>query len=157
MRRPSPAWLAAPASAGAQGGDFGAGISAALGAVAPEHVVGVHVTCLPTRPVPDAGIELSETDSARLDKTRQLMANRPPYQALQARRPHRHWSEFERGGHLAAMEVPELLAEDVRDFSSLAPSTTSGEGPTAVTVSFPRRGGSGSGRARPEARARMPV
>ncbi|MES4831343.1 hypothetical protein ABVB25_29960, partial [Streptomyces anthocyanicus] len=74
-------------SAGAQGGDFGAGISAALGAVAPEHVVGVHVTCLPTRPVPDAGIELSETDSARLDKTRQLMANRPPYQALQARTP----------------------------------------------------------------------
>jgi pimeloyl-ACP methyl ester carboxylesterase len=28
----------------------------------------------------------------------------------------RHWSEFERGGHFAAMEVPELLAEDVRDF-----------------------------------------
>jgi len=28
----------------------------------------------------------------------------------------RHWSEFERGGHFAAMEVPELLAQDVRDF-----------------------------------------
>ncbi|MFD7874651.1 hypothetical protein ACFV5G_11165, partial [Streptomyces sp. NPDC059766] len=28
----------------------------------------------------------------------------------------RHWSEFERGGHFAAMEVPELLAEDVREF-----------------------------------------
>ena len=28
----------------------------------------------------------------------------------------RHWSEFERGGHFAAMEVPDLLAEDVRDF-----------------------------------------
>lgn len=28
----------------------------------------------------------------------------------------RHWSEFERGGHFAAMEVPELLAEDVRSF-----------------------------------------
>lgn len=28
----------------------------------------------------------------------------------------RHWSEFERGGHFAAMEVPELLAGDVRDF-----------------------------------------
>ncbi len=28
----------------------------------------------------------------------------------------RHWSEFERGGHFAAMEVPELLAEDIRDF-----------------------------------------
>jgi pimeloyl-ACP methyl ester carboxylesterase len=28
----------------------------------------------------------------------------------------RHWSEFERGGHFAAMEVPELLAEDIRSF-----------------------------------------
>ncbi|TNC28268.1 epoxide hydrolase family protein [Amycolatopsis alkalitolerans] len=195
---------------GAQGGDFGAGISLALGAVAPEQVVGVHVNYLPTRPDPDAGIELSETDEARLDKVRQLVANRPPYQALQALTPQtigyaltdspvgqlvwiaerfaqwtdprtqisddrmltdislywltataassarlhhdaprgpgvpcpvpvgvavlphditqpvrplaeriydiRHWSEFERGGHFAAMEVPELLAEDVRDF-----------------------------------------
>lgn len=28
----------------------------------------------------------------------------------------RHWWEFDRGGHFAAMEVPQLLAEDVRDF-----------------------------------------
>ncbi|WP_405071924.1 hypothetical protein OG558_21805 [Kribbella sp. NBC_01510] len=32
----------------------------------------------------------------------------------------RHWSEFERGGHFAAMEVPDLLAEDVRDFFLMA-------------------------------------
>ncbi|EEP70138.1 epoxide hydrolase [Micromonospora sp. ATCC 39149] len=193
---------------GAQGGDFGAGISMALGAVAPEQVVGVHVNYLPTRPDPD--VEVSEADEARLDKVRQLMANRPPYQALQALTPQtigyaltdspvgqlvwiaerfaqwtdpvtpvsdermltdislywltatgassgrfhhdtprgsqqpcrvplgvavfahditqsvrplaerlydiRHWSEFERGGHFAAMEVPDLLAEDIRDF-----------------------------------------
>lgn len=193
---------------GAQGGDFGAGISIGLGSVAPEHVVGVHVNYLPTRPDPD--VEVSEADEARLDKVRQLMANRPPYQALQALTPQtigyaltdspvgqlvwiaerfaqwtdpatpvsddrmltdislywltataassgrfhhdaprgnrqpcrvplgvavfahditlsvrplaerlydiRHWSEFGRGGHFAAMEVPELLAEDVRDF-----------------------------------------
>ncbi|MFD7642077.1 epoxide hydrolase family protein [Kitasatospora sp. NPDC059795] len=194
---------------GAQGGDFGAGISLALGAVAPERVVGVHVNYLPTPPDPDAGIELSEADEARLDQVRQLMANRPPYQALQALTPQtvgypltdspvgqlawiaerfahwtdprapidddrmltdvalywltataassarlhhdtprgavpcpvpvgvavfahditrsvrplaerrydiRHWSEFERGGHFAAMEVPEAFAEDVRTF-----------------------------------------
>lgn len=193
---------------GAQGGDFGAGISLALGAVAPERVVGVHVNYLPTRPDPD--VDVSEADEARLDKIRQLMANRPPYQALQALTPQtigyaltdspvgqlvwiaerfaqwtdpatpvsdermltnislywltataasaarlhhdaprgqiepcrapvgvavlphditqsvrplaerlydiRHWSEFERGGHFAAMEVPDLLAEDIRDF-----------------------------------------
>jgi len=194
---------------GAQGGDFGAGISTALGAVAPEQVVGVHVNYLPTRPDPDADVELSGTDVARLDKIKQMTANRPPYQALQAATPQtigyaltdspvgqlawiaerfaqwtdpstpvsdermltdislywltataassarlhhdaprrvdpcpvplgvavfahditqsvrplaerlydiRHWSEFERGGHFAAMEVPELLAEDVREF-----------------------------------------
>ena len=27
-----------------------------------------------------------------------------------------HWSEFDRGGHFAAMEVPDLLVEDVRRF-----------------------------------------
>jgi pimeloyl-ACP methyl ester carboxylesterase len=195
---------------GAQGGDFGAGISLALGAAAPEHVAGVHVNYLPTRPDPDAGVTLSETDEARLDRVRELMANRPPYQALQALTPQtigyaltdspvgqlvwiaerfaqwtdpatpvaddrmltdvslywltataassarlhhdaprgqaapcrvpvgvavfahditqsvrplaerlydiRHWSEFDRGGHFAAMEVPEPFAADVRDF-----------------------------------------
>ncbi|MEW1550170.1 epoxide hydrolase family protein [Streptomyces tsukubensis] len=194
---------------GAQGGDFGSGISTALGAVAPEQVVGVHVNYLPTPPAPDAGLELSAPDEARLDRIRKLMANRPPYQALQALTPQtigyaltdspvgqlawiaerfaqwtdprapvdderiltnvslywltataasaarlhhdaprraepcpvplgvavfahditrpvrplaelrydvRHWSEFDRGGHFAAMEVPELLAEDIRTF-----------------------------------------
>jgi hypothetical protein len=27
-----------------------------------------------------------------------------------------HWSEFDRGGHFAAMEAPDLLVEDVRQF-----------------------------------------
>ena len=194
---------------GAQGGDFGSGISTALGAVAPGNVVGVHVNYLPTPPDPAADLELSATDEARLAKIRQLMANRPPYQALQALAPQtigyaltdspvgqlawiaerfahwtdprapidddrmltdislywltgtaasaarlhretprgqllcraplgvavlpyditqsvrplaerrydiRHWSEFDRGGHFAAMEVPELLSADIRDF-----------------------------------------
>lgn len=194
---------------GAQGGDFGAGISIALGAHAPDHVVGVHVNYLPTRPDPDADLALSPTDLARLDTVRRLMADRPPYQALQATTPQtlgyaltdspvgqlawiaerfaqwtdprtpvdddrvltdvslywftataassarlhrdtargtpacpvplgvavfphditlsvrplaerrydiRHWSEFDRGGHFAAMEVPELLAADIREF-----------------------------------------
>ncbi|MFI5916850.1 epoxide hydrolase family protein [Dactylosporangium sp. NPDC051541] len=194
---------------GAHGGDFGAGISLALGAVASSRVVAVHVNYLPTRPDPDAAVELSASDEARLVKIRQLMANRPPYQALQALTPQtigyaltdspiaqlvwiaerfaqwtdprtpvsdermltgislywltataassarlaretprrlepcpvpvgvavlphditqsvrplaerlydiRHWTEFDRGGHFAAMEVPDLLAADVRDF-----------------------------------------
>jgi epoxide hydrolase len=27
-----------------------------------------------------------------------------------------HWAEFSRGGHFAAMEAPDLLISDVRDF-----------------------------------------
>jgi len=27
-----------------------------------------------------------------------------------------HWSEFERGGHFAAMEAPDLLVDDMRTF-----------------------------------------
>ena len=27
-----------------------------------------------------------------------------------------HWSEFDRGGHFAAMETPDLLVEDIRRF-----------------------------------------
>jgi pimeloyl-ACP methyl ester carboxylesterase len=29
-----------------------------------------------------------------------------------------HWTEFDRGGHFPAMEVPDLLAEDLRRFLS---------------------------------------
>jgi epoxide hydrolase len=28
----------------------------------------------------------------------------------------RNWSEFERGGHFAAMEAPDLLVQDLPDF-----------------------------------------
>jgi hypothetical protein len=27
-----------------------------------------------------------------------------------------HWSEYNRGGHFAAMEVPDLLTDDIRTF-----------------------------------------
>ncbi len=27
-----------------------------------------------------------------------------------------HWSEFDRGGHFAALEAPDLLVGDVREF-----------------------------------------
>ncbi|MET0494846.1 MAG: epoxide hydrolase family protein [Actinoplanes sp.] len=69
---------------GAQGGDWGAGISLALAAEAPENVVGVHVTYLPT-PGPLDG--LSPRDRERAEKTALFAANRPGYQVLQATRP----------------------------------------------------------------------
>lgn len=197
---------------GAQGGDFGAGISQALGEVDPEHVVGVHVNYLPVRPPATQEEEdaLTDEERRRIAGIRQFIAQRPGYQAVHAQRPQTvsyaltdspvgllawiaekftewvdpqskidddriladisiywltatagssarlakesppgtparpsvpvgvavfahditlsvrplaekdrkivHWSEFDRGGHFAAMEVPDLFAEDVRAF-----------------------------------------
>ena len=72
---------------GAHGGDWGSGISRALGAVAPTHVVAVHTTYLVTQPPGDGGPALSPSDQARLAKVRQLQARQPAYQALHATRP----------------------------------------------------------------------
>ncbi|MEV4108467.1 epoxide hydrolase family protein [Nonomuraea sp. NPDC049695] len=72
---------------GAQGGDWGAAISRALGAAAPDHVVGVHLNFLPTPPPPGAVLELSASDLARLDQTRQYLAKRPGYHVLQSTHP----------------------------------------------------------------------
>ncbi|MFB9697424.1 epoxide hydrolase family protein [Amorphoplanes digitatis] len=69
---------------GAQGGDWGSGIARALGTVAPERVVGVHVNYLPLTG-PTAG--LSESDTERAERTAAFAANRPGYQVLQATRP----------------------------------------------------------------------
>jgi pimeloyl-ACP methyl ester carboxylesterase len=72
---------------GAQGGDWGAGVTRALGAIDAEHVVGVHLNYLPTPPPPGVDIELNDKDKARLDKIRAFVANRPGYQVLQGTRP----------------------------------------------------------------------
>ncbi|MBG0561275.1 epoxide hydrolase family protein [Actinoplanes aureus] len=193
---------------GAQGGDWGSGISQALAVAAPDQVVGVHVNYLPT---PGAADGLGDADRARLEKTMRLAANRHPHQILFAATPQtpayalndspagqlaflaekfhtwadpatpvpddrivanvahhwfmgtagsaarlikesglagvrppcpaplgvavlpgdivqsvrplaeqrldiRHWTEFERGGHFAALEVPDAFAADVTTF-----------------------------------------
>ncbi|TCN37484.1 pimeloyl-ACP methyl ester carboxylesterase [Kribbella orskensis] len=72
---------------GAQGGDFGSGIARALANVAPDQVVGVHVTYLPLPPPKGVEFDLDEEDTRRVDRIKAMMANRPAYQALQATRP----------------------------------------------------------------------
>ncbi|MEU4221720.1 epoxide hydrolase family protein [Actinoplanes sp. NPDC026623] len=69
---------------GAHGGDWGSGVARALGAVAPDRVVGVHVNYLPT-PGPATG--LSGPDRERVERMVAFAANRPGYQVLQATRP----------------------------------------------------------------------
>jgi len=193
---------------GAHGGDWGSAVSRRLGALAPDRVVGVHLSYLPT---PPAEGHFSPGDEDRLAQIRHYLTNQPGVRVLNARTPQtpayaltdspvgqlawiaerfaewgdpttpvgadrlltdvmlywltrtagsaarlhretaggplpcpvpvgvavfahditrpvrslaervydiRHWSEFDRGGHFAALEVPELLAADVHAFFS---------------------------------------
>ncbi len=208
---------------GAQGGDWGSGISRELGVIDAAHVVGVHVNMLnapvPTDPAELAG--LTATEQARLEVAARFRAEGRGYGMIQSTRPQTlayaltdspvgqlawivekfrewtdstarpedavdrdqmltnvtiywltgtagssarlyyetahsgaqgppepalvptgvavfpreiappirrfaersnnivHWSEFDRGGHFAAMEVPDLLVGDVREFFRL--------------------------------------
>ncbi|WP_027502334.1 epoxide hydrolase family protein [Rhodococcus sp. UNC363MFTsu5.1] len=70
---------------GAQGGDWGSGVSRLLAVVAPENVIGVHVNYLPHGPVPTEG--LSDDDAARVEVIRDFLANTPGYMRMQATRP----------------------------------------------------------------------
>jgi len=70
---------------GAQGGDWGSGISRLLAAAAPEHVIGVHINFMPTGGAYDG--PLSPLDQERLAKTMKLAANRHPHQILFAAAP----------------------------------------------------------------------
>jgi pimeloyl-ACP methyl ester carboxylesterase len=202
---------------GAQGGDWGSGISRDLGIVDQTHVIGVHLTMLLTFPPGDPSqLELTDDEKARLARLTRFNRELSGYAMIQSTRPQTlaygltdspagqlawivekfkdwtdsqevpedavdrdqmltnvmlywltrtanssarlyheaapswgrvekssaptgiaafprdismpirrfadannnivHWSEFDRGGHFAAMEAPDLLVADVREF-----------------------------------------
>jgi epoxide hydrolase len=69
---------------GAQGGDWGSGVSRELGRVDSEHVIGVHVNYLLTFGPPDG---LSEPDQARLAGLARFTGELGGYMAIQSTRP----------------------------------------------------------------------
>lgn len=71
---------------GAQGGDWGAIISRELGLTDPEHVAGVHLNMLITRPPEDPG-ELTEEEIRRLQAARDFRATGSGYNMIQSTRP----------------------------------------------------------------------
>jgi epoxide hydrolase len=70
---------------GAQGGDWGSVISRAVGALAPDQVVGVHVNLLPT--MPNDSVELSPEDEQRVAAMLKYRAAPAGYLRQQATRP----------------------------------------------------------------------
>jgi microsomal epoxide hydrolase len=71
---------------GAQGGDWGSVISRELGLAAPEHVAGVHLNMLITRPPDDPG-QLTEEETRRLQAARRFRTTGSGYSAIQGTRP----------------------------------------------------------------------
>jgi pimeloyl-ACP methyl ester carboxylesterase len=91
VRRVARAWATLMARLGyqrygAQGGDWGAIISRELGLADPEHVAGVHVNMLLTRPPEDLG-ELTEEEIRRLQAARAFRTTGSGYNMIQATRP----------------------------------------------------------------------
>ncbi len=70
---------------GAQGGDWGSGISRELGLIVPEHVIGVHLNML--APLGDPPPDLDERDRARIERLRQFRLTGTGYSAIQGTRP----------------------------------------------------------------------
>ncbi|ELP63020.1 epoxide hydrolase family protein [Streptomyces turgidiscabies] len=74
---------------GVQGGDWGSGISLALGRIAPEHVVGMHVNMLPTFPSGDPAelAELSDEEKGLLGGYQRFNDELSGYMKVQSTRP----------------------------------------------------------------------
>jgi pimeloyl-ACP methyl ester carboxylesterase len=99
---------------GVQGGDYGAIIAPAMGRQAPDAVAGIHVNAATggfMSFAPPSDDELATLTDA--EKGRQDIAIR---RHAEVSNTITHWSEFDRGGHFAAMETPDLLVDDVRTF-----------------------------------------
>ncbi|WP_433272652.1 epoxide hydrolase family protein [Actinosynnema sp. CS-041913] len=73
-------------SYGAQGGDFGSGISRELGIIAPDNVIGIHLNSSPTFPDGDPST-LDDLDRERLAGWARHQAETSGYVAVQATRP----------------------------------------------------------------------
>ena len=72
---------------GAQGGDWGAMVSARLAAIDPEHMVGLHSNMLLAFPADASGIELTEQETADLTSAGEFMTRGAAYQEIQGKNP----------------------------------------------------------------------
>jgi microsomal epoxide hydrolase len=72
---------------GAQGGDWGAMISARLAAIDPEHCIGLHSNMLLAFPKDPGSIELNEQEQADLAAAGEFMTRGAAYQEIQGKNP----------------------------------------------------------------------
>jgi epoxide hydrolase len=72
---------------GAQGGDWGAGVSAALGRADPDHVVGIHLNMVVAQPAPEDLEQLTEAEKASMASMEHYMRSDSGYATQQSTRP----------------------------------------------------------------------
>jgi microsomal epoxide hydrolase len=72
---------------GAQGGDWGAMVSARLAVIDPEHMVGLHSNMLLAFPADASGIELTASEIADLGSAGDFMKTGSAYQEIQGKNP----------------------------------------------------------------------
>ncbi len=72
---------------GAQGGDWGAMVSARLAALDPEHCIGLHSNMVLAFPADPSGIELDEQELADLAAAGEFMTRGAAYQEIQGKNP----------------------------------------------------------------------
>jgi pimeloyl-ACP methyl ester carboxylesterase len=92
VKRVAQAWAALMARLGydrygAQGGDWGAMISAQLAALDPEHVIGLHSNMLLAFPEDASGITLTDEETADLAAAGAFMQTGSAYQEIQGKNP----------------------------------------------------------------------
>lgn len=92
VKRVAEAWAALMARLGydrygAQGGDWGAMISAQLAALDPEHMIGLHSNMLLAFPEDASGIQLSDEENADLAAAGAFMQTGSAYQEIQGKNP----------------------------------------------------------------------
>jgi pimeloyl-ACP methyl ester carboxylesterase len=92
VKRVAQAWAALMARLGydrygAQGGDWGAMISAQLAALDPEHVIGLHSNMLLAFPEDPSGITLTDEENADLASAGAFMQTGSAYQEIQGKNP----------------------------------------------------------------------
>ena len=116
---------------GAYGGDFGAGIATQMALTQPDRMIGIHLSTPEIWPyLIHAGL-LRQPLARHTDRTRRCRTRTNRHGDLRQRvhpegQPPRSWYErlyqiqrwtvFPRGGHFAAIEEPDLLADDLADF-----------------------------------------
>jgi pimeloyl-ACP methyl ester carboxylesterase len=92
VKRVAEAWAALMARLGyerygAQGGDWGAMISAQLAALDPEHMIGLHSNMLLAFPADAGNITLSDEEAADLAAAGEFMQSGAAYQEIQGKNP----------------------------------------------------------------------